>query len=242
MSGTVFLAEGEKDCLNLNRLGYNTASGEDGAGPGKWRKEYTAELAGLSIVIFQDNDDVGKAYAQEIAAALYGAAASVRVLDLSRVWADIPEHGDVSDLITCFGDKKARELITELMQSTPEWAPGIAGSLHENKEESMKKDYIIAPECIRHRLEEAESAAVAITGLMEDVIDPAFDGYACRGLLDAWSKETGGDKGSAAVNWMEKHFDALYAACNAVNALSRQVADILQMLPRVQEKEAVQNG
>ena len=106
----------------------------------------------------------------------------------------------------------------------------------------MEKDYIIAPERIRHRLEEAENAAVAITGLMEDVIDPTFDGYACRGLLDAWSKETDGDKGSAAVNWMEKHFDALYAACNAVNVLSRQVADILQMLPCVQEKEAVQNG
>lgn len=118
----------------------------------------------------------------------------------------------------------------------------IAGSLYENKEENMEKDYIIAPEYIRHRLEEAEHAAVAITGLMEDIIDPAFDGYTCRGLLDAWSKETDGDKGSAALNWMEERFDALYAACNAVNVLSRQVVDILQMLPRIQEKEAAQHG
>ena len=125
LSGTVFLAEGEKDCLNLNRLGYNTASGEDGAGPGKWRKEYTAELAGLSVVIFQDNDPIGMDYAQETASALHGVAASVRVLDLSRVWDEIPEHGDVSDLIACFGDEKARDLITQLVQSTPEWTPGI---------------------------------------------------------------------------------------------------------------------
>lgn len=106
----------------------------------------------------------------------------------------------------------------------------------------MEKDYIIAPSHIRYKLEEAEQAAVAITGLMEDIIDPAFDGYTCRGLLDAWSKETDGDKGSAALNWMEERFDALYAACYAANVLSRQVADILQMLPRVQEKEAMQNG
>lgn len=125
LSGTVFLAEGEKDCLNLNRLGYNAASGEDGAGPGKWRKEYTAELSGLSVVIFQDNDDVGKAYAQEIAAALHGVAASVRVVDLSCIWSEIPEHGDISDLIDRFGDEKVRELIAQLVQSTPEWAPGM---------------------------------------------------------------------------------------------------------------------
>ena len=125
LSGTVFLAEGEKDCLNLNRLGYNAASGEDGAGPGTWRKEYTTELSGLSVVIFQDNDSIGMDYAQETASALHGVAASVRVLDLSRVWGEIPEHGDVSDLIACFGDEKARDLITQLVQSTPEWAPGM---------------------------------------------------------------------------------------------------------------------
>lgn len=103
----------------------------------------------------------------------------------------------------------------------------------------MEKDYIIAPECIRHRLEEAENAAVAITGLMEDVIDPAFDGYACRGLLDAWSKETGGDKGSAALRWMEKHFDELYAACYAVNLLAAQITCTLQttLLKKAKEKD-----
>ena len=125
LSGLVCLAEGEKDCINLNWLGYNAASGEDGAGPGKWRKEYTAELAGLPVVIFQDNDDVGRAYAQEVAAALHGVAASVRVIDLSRVWADIPEHGDVSDFIAQFGDENARDYITQLVQSTPEWIPDV---------------------------------------------------------------------------------------------------------------------
>ena len=123
LSDSVFLAEGEKDCDNLHKLGYNAASGEDGAGPGKWRKEYTEQLKGLYVFIFQDNDTVGKDYAQETASALHGVAAHVRVLDLSTVWPEIPEHGDVSDLISYFGAEKSRELIGQLIQNTPEWKP-----------------------------------------------------------------------------------------------------------------------
>jgi len=101
----------------------------------------------------------------------------------------------------------------------------------------VEKDYIVAPERIIRKLDEAEQAAVAINGLMEDVIDPAFYGYRCCGLLDEWSEETGGDKGSAALRWMEKHFDALYAACYAVNLLAAQVACTLQTTLREQAKE-----
>ena len=55
----------------LHDLGCNAASGEDGAGKGKWRPEYTEQLSGLSVIVLQDNDDIGRAYAQETAAALY---------------------------------------------------------------------------------------------------------------------------------------------------------------------------
>ena len=65
----------------------------------------------------------------------------------------------------------------------------------------MEKDYIIAPERIIRKLDDAEQASVAINGLMEDVIDPAFYGYRCCGLLDDWSQETGGDKGRLCVGW-----------------------------------------
>lgn len=119
----MFITEGEKDADNLHRLGWNAASGADGAGPGKWRAEYTAQLKGLSICIFQDNDDVGRAYAQETAAALYGVASNVRVLDIASVWSEVPEHGDVSDLITKFGAEKACELIVKLIGDTTEWMP-----------------------------------------------------------------------------------------------------------------------
>ena len=123
LTGAVFVCEGEKDADNLHKLGYDAASGEDGAGPGKWRKEYTEQLRGRSVCIFQDNDDIGRAYAQETAAALHGVASSVQVLDISTVWPKIPEHGDVSDLIARAGAEKACELIAKLIAATPQWAP-----------------------------------------------------------------------------------------------------------------------
>ena len=123
LSGVVYVAEGEKDADSLHKLGYDAVSGEDGAGPGKWRPEYTEQLKGLFVVIFQDNDQVGKDYARETASALAEVCPEVRVLDLSRVWPEIPEHGDVSDLIAHFGSEKAVEMITALIDQTPKWAP-----------------------------------------------------------------------------------------------------------------------
>ena len=123
LSDGIAVVEGEKDADNLHRLGWDAVSGADGAGPGKWKPEYTEQLKGLSVCIFQDNDDVGKAYAQETAAALHNVCKSVYLFDLSKVWPDIPEHGDVSDLVEKFGDEKACEMIAQLATSTPEWEP-----------------------------------------------------------------------------------------------------------------------
>ena len=123
LAGSASVAEGEKDADNLHRLGFNAVSGENGAGPGKWRREYTRQLAGLDVVVFQDNDKVGRNYAVETASALCGVAQSVKLLDLSHAWPEIPEHGDVSDLISHFGDDKARDVIEHLVKTTPEWQP-----------------------------------------------------------------------------------------------------------------------
>ena len=122
-SSMIVVVEGEKDADNLHKLGYDAVSGEDGAGPGKWRTEYTEQLRGKSVTILQDNDAVGKSYAQEAVAALHGVAKSVRLLDLSLVWPEIPEHGDVSDMIQSLGEDRAAELLVKLERETPEWEP-----------------------------------------------------------------------------------------------------------------------
>lgn len=121
LAGAVFICEGEKDVDTLHGLGYNAASGADGAGPGKWRKEYTEQLRGCSVCVFTDNDEVGRAYAAETCNALHGVASSVRLLDIATVWPDIPEHGDVTDLVVKFGGERACELIGQLIVAAPEW-------------------------------------------------------------------------------------------------------------------------
>lgn len=123
LTGAVFVVEGEKDCDTLHKLGYDAVSGEDGAGPGKWRPEYTEQLKGLPVVIFQDNDQTGKDYAQETAAALHGVASSVQVLDLTQVWPNMPEKGDISDLVAKFGAEKSCDMIAKLISTTAQWEP-----------------------------------------------------------------------------------------------------------------------
>ena len=123
LTGVVAIAEGEKDVLTLHRLGWSAACGEHGAGKDKWKPEYSEQLRGLTVVVFMDNDDVGRAYGAETAAALHGVAASVRLLDLSRVWEGMPEHADISDLVSKYGDEKACEMVAQLIDMTPEWEP-----------------------------------------------------------------------------------------------------------------------
>ena len=133
----VMVVEGEKDADNLHVLGYNAVSGEDGAGPGKWRREYTEQLRGLNVCVMGDNDDIGRAYAQETAAALHGAAKSVKLLDLSKGWAEIPEHGDISDLIAQKGADAACAILARLELDTTEWEPPPAQTKPAAKVKSL---------------------------------------------------------------------------------------------------------
>lgn len=123
LSGIIFAVEGEKDADNLHRLGYTAVSGEDGAGPGKWRDEYTQELRDQVVIILPDNDPVGMDYAQEAATALHGIAQSVRLCDLSTVWPKIPEHGDISDMIAALGEEEADRRLGVIIRQAREWEP-----------------------------------------------------------------------------------------------------------------------
>lgn len=101
----LYLVEGEKDCDNLLVQKLPAISPPDGAKT-KWRDEYTEFFEGKRVCIIQDNDKPGKEFAQAAAQKLSGTAEIVKILDLSKVWADIPEHGDVSDMMTAMPNWK----------------------------------------------------------------------------------------------------------------------------------------
>lgn len=122
----VFISEGEKDADNLVKAGFTATTGENGAGPGKWLPEYTEQLRWKHCVVIGDRDAVGQAYAVETANALHGAAASVKLLDLTKIWPEIPEHGDVSDMFQAKGEDDALSLLLDLLHETPEWEPSMS--------------------------------------------------------------------------------------------------------------------
>ncbi len=121
---TMVIVEGEKDADTLSRMGWPVASGENGAGPGKWLPEYTEQLKDCSsICIFPDNDRVGKEYAQETAAALSAVCQNVTIADLTTVWPEIPEHGDISDLLAHVGEEEAQTVVVTLIGSATPYKP-----------------------------------------------------------------------------------------------------------------------
>ena len=89
---TVSVAEGEKDCDNLRNLNWSQSkynhlhlafvTNFDGAA--KWRNEYARFFGGKDVVIFQDNDSVGRKHAQDVARSLSPVASEVRIVDLRR--------------------------------------------------------------------------------------------------------------------------------------------------------------
>jgi hypothetical protein len=112
---TIFLVEGEKDCITLREWGYAATTHSGGAKA--WRPEYARQLSGASVVIIPDNDDPGRAWAATAGEALVDAGAAVRmlVLPVTAVGAD------VSDWVAAGG---TRPQLDALIGKAIPWKPG----------------------------------------------------------------------------------------------------------------------
>jgi hypothetical protein len=113
---TVFVMEGEKDADNLAALGLAATTNAGGAG--KWRKDYNPHFQGKDVVILPDNDDPGRAHAQDVARNLHGVAAGVKVVELPG----LPGKDDVSDWFEAGGTV---EQLKTLVEMAPEWQPQV---------------------------------------------------------------------------------------------------------------------
>ena len=110
----VSIAEGEKDADRLIEAGLVATTNPGGAG--KWRREYGAYLRDRKVLILPDNDSPGLAHAQQVALALKGIAAEIRLLHLP----DLPAGGDVSDWLDAGGTV---ESLLSLAEKAPLWPP-----------------------------------------------------------------------------------------------------------------------
>jgi putative DNA primase/helicase len=124
--GVIWVCEGERDADRLSALQLTATTNPGGAG--KWRKAYSEALAGAHIIIIPDNDKLGREQAQKAARAVYGTAASIKIVELLGV----PPKGDVSDFLD--GNHDHVRALLELAKAAPEWKPLSRG---DNKSEDV---------------------------------------------------------------------------------------------------------
>ena len=110
----VVVAEGEKDCDNLARMGVLATCNAGGAG--KWTAEHSKFLRGRRVILLADNDEAGHNHAQQVAQSLQGIAEAVQTVELPG----LPGKGDVSDWIAAGGTK---EELKRLAEAAPVWTP-----------------------------------------------------------------------------------------------------------------------
>lgn len=107
----VFLVEGEKDVESLEGLGFTATTNKGGAG--KWKESLSALLVGARVVIIPDLDEPGQKHGRLVALELQKSAREVRLMNLRKLDAALPEKGDVSDLIEKLGPLAARRALEQ---------------------------------------------------------------------------------------------------------------------------------
>ena len=131
----ICVAEGEKDCDNLQAHGFPSTTNPGGAG--KWRIEHSDALAGKDVIIFPDNDEAGRKHASDVALRLHGKAKSIKIVDLPN----LPLKGDLSDFIETFkgNTTAAADAIKTLMSKATNYNPP-AEKPETAQDESQEKE------------------------------------------------------------------------------------------------------
>lgn len=135
-SGVVWLAEGEKDALNLTKIGLCGTCNVGGAG--KWMDGYTDSLAGKDVAICGDNDEPGKKHVELVFDSICKRAKSVRIIRLPEA------YKDASDYIASWKTpEEAKTALDDLFHSATPFVQGSKLALFSFVElETRYKSYI----------------------------------------------------------------------------------------------------
>ncbi|HUQ94756.1 MAG TPA: VapE domain-containing protein [Bryobacteraceae bacterium] len=134
---TVWVVEGEKDVHTLEALGVTATTSSGGAGA-RWESQFTEALRGRHVIIVPDTDKPGEEHGAKVAAALHGAAASVKIVPLP--YADMGVK-DVTDYMaggSSIGDLRA--LAEDYVPPAPVSA-AAAGPAEDLEEECDEDDF-----------------------------------------------------------------------------------------------------
>lgn len=175
---TVIVSEGERDCDTAIRIGLAATTSPFGAG--RWQDSFSVIFEGCRVVVVQDNDDAGRQHAQLVRASLLKAGAlSAEVLDLTTLDPDLPEKGDLSDLLE-------RGFDPELLRSEIE----RLATLHTDKLEqglnrppvldlkrlpSMYRRLVERTEDVHQRMALLGASIVSVGSILPSVFTPYFE-------------------------------------------------------------------
>ena len=107
-SDIVYVVEGEKDVKTAHSLNLPCVTTPDGGGKKKkWQDAYTEAFRGKTVYILPDNDGPGLDYARFIYEHIKDVARKACILNLQVAWPEIPEKGDISDMVDALGKDAA---------------------------------------------------------------------------------------------------------------------------------------
>jgi len=121
----IFVCEGEKDCLAMEKAGFCATTNAGGAlsapDDAKWPDAMSEPLRGAQVVVIADKDPAGRRHAALVAAKLKGSAASIKVIECPDMNGKFVK--DSHDFFAAGG--QASELDT-LAEAAPPWTPEAA--------------------------------------------------------------------------------------------------------------------
>lgn len=120
----VWITEGEKDVLALERVGCTATCNPGGAG--KWREEYSELLRDVIVHIVADRDEPGQRHARQVYASLQGVASCVEIVEAAGE--GLPDGKRIKDAADHFeaGYTTADFVVTHTEDvGTPDLAPDL---------------------------------------------------------------------------------------------------------------------
>lgn len=187
---TVLITEGEKHADLLSRWGFLATTLPHGSGS-TWNESYTKYLEQMHVAVLPDNDEVGYSYSETICHALYGKAASIKIVNLP----ELPVKGDVMDWTAVPGNDA--KLLKKIIESTETWAGAdIADDkLIQDKWPELPTEALpgllgefVSAACDNS---EADPAAVAITFLVRFGIECGANKYVQVGESRHYARTNG---------------------------------------------------
>lgn len=157
----IYVVEGEKDVETLRACGLCATTCPGGAK--NWRKAHSMNLRGADLIVVPDNDASGQEHEKLVVGNSQGLANSIRVVHLVDGCPELPEKGDITDLVELVGKDKALAILAELAQK----AKNAEDDPYQKAVRAFDSlpGYCVTNGCICQRLEDATKVLATFVAL-----------------------------------------------------------------------------